>query len=67
MERNRYKGADRMTGDILRFFAAIILGMHLFDKYRQARRQGESLSFVWGGRSALIAAAFVALNLLIGC
>lgn len=56
-----------MTGDILRFFAALILGMHLFDKCRQARRQGESLSFVWGGRSALIAAAFVALNLLIGC
>lgn len=33
---------------------------------RQARRQGESFSFIWGGRSALIAAAFVALNLLIG-
>ena len=66
MEGNICKGADRMTGDILRFFAALILGMHLFDKYRQARRQEESLSFVWGGRSALIAAAFVAVNLLIG-
>ncbi len=28
-----------MTGDILRFFAVLILGMHLFDKYRQARRK----------------------------
>lgn len=43
-----------MTGDILRFFAALILGMHLFDKYRQARRQAGRKSQLRLGRKVCI-------------